>query len=181
MRDPFTDITIAVRQLLERSGMELRYLKMTDDLDSVIKPTFYISIDDGAIEKSGGISECTPTVLIDVAFGNLRSDDRRRLGIYPLLWALITLLADVKLTIEENGIESNFSGSHLTAGSFRKKFENDACIIYTIPCTITTRIQKPDPDDDAGDLLTLGVEYYLKSSGTGDDIPDAVDVIPLRE
>jgi len=111
-------------------------------------------------------------VLVIVTFQNLRSVEDRRKGVYPILEAIFLLLAGNKFGLKIDALapkrlDNITEEAEAKAGKIVFQIEFETGFVIT-----------PTSDDEIVDLLTIGLNYYLKP---GDDVVDAGDAVTLDQ
>lgn len=111
-----------------------------------------------------------PQVFVIVTFQNLRSVKDRRQGVYPVLQAIIGLLVGNKLGLAIDPLKPK-RGDNIT----EEKEAEEGKVIFQLEFE-TGFIIEAQSDEVLVDLLTIGLNYYLKP---GDDTADAQDLVTL--
>lgn len=139
---------------------------------ALINPAVAVSVEEGTFEQRGQKSFKTPTtVYVELEFRNLRSEEDRRKGAFPIMLAIIQflMLQDLDLGIDQ-----------LIPIRWRNVTDNDDFSKATMRVQILFKtgftITKTD-EEAADDLLRVGLNYYLKP---GDDAVDASDTLTLQ-
>ncbi|MGD0278347.1 MAG: phage protein Gp37 [Smithella sp.] len=133
----------------------------------------YVSLEEGAFKRTTLDTFCAEvTGYVDIVFKGLQSEEQRRKGILPILEGIILCLLQQKLGLKIDPIvpksfRNTTSDEHKKAG----------LIIFTLQIITKYYITKVD-DEKITELITIGLNYYLKP---GDDNADASDQLTLRE
>jgi len=169
----FSDIEIGVLNELENHGLTAFNIVDFDVMNentTVQAPAVYCSIENAEASMSGNDVRLDASLYLTVVFSDVTSEAARRNGIYSIIFGIILSLAGNDLGLGINELEpvsiENMStitdtGNDLTI--FKLKFK----VGFEIEI---------DEDADALDLITLGLEYLLKS---GDPTVHASDEIDL--
>lgn len=141
--------------------------------EGIPHPAVYVSTEAARFEKATMQSyRQEVTIFVDVIFSHLASEGERRKGVYLILQGIVQtlLLQDLGLAIKAL-VPRNWK--NVTTEEFREK----GLIVYSLELATSFVIAKLD-DEVVADLLTVGLNYYLKP---GDDIIDASDELTLEE
>lgn len=136
-------------------------------------PTVSVAIFEGNLKPEGRGWRQSVSVVLLVTFKNIRSEEDRRKGINPIVQGMISLLSgrDMGLAIRELTPER---WKDVTDAQDEQAGE----IVYTLQFGTSFLISRADPEaGTAPDLLSVGLNYYLKP---GDDQVDAADEITLQ-
>jgi hypothetical protein len=135
------------------------------------QPAVYISTEAAKFEKTTMQSyRQEVTIFVDIIFSHLASEGERRKGVYLILQGIVQtlLLQNLGLAITPL-VPRNWR--NVTTEEFREK----GLIVYSLELATSFVITKLD-DEAVADLLTVGLNYYLKP---GDDVVDASDTVTL--
>ena len=134
-------------------------------------PSTFIAISGGTYKKIGQVSfKHEVSIFLSVEFKNLRGEEERRKGIYPILEAII-----LTLTLQTLGLTID---PLLPVNLQNVTEEDDAkagLIVFQIEFKTGYMIAAVS-DEVITDLLKVGFDYYLKP---GDAISDASDIVTL--
>lgn len=139
--------------------------------EGIPQPAVYVSTEAGrfqAITQQSFRQELT--IFVDVIFSELSSDGERRKGVYLILSGIVQTLLLQKLDLAIKPIVP-VGWRNTTTEEFREK----GFIVYSLELATAYVVEKLD-DEAAVDLLTVGLNYYLKP---GDDTADASDTVTL--
>lgn len=181
----FTEICEAIEKRLQdklpAENIEIMDFKIRKNPDTgYAQPGIYIYIDEGAGQRTTDITDRqTPVVNVVIKLKHLKREDERRKAIYPILEGVIGILsrqtllqADGKTPIGVRPLEyvsfRNITLPEETAAGF---------ILFLIQFKVAYSITKMD-DEQAGDLLSMGIKYYLQPNN---NIPAATDILTIQE
>ncbi len=169
----FADIEKKIQQRIEDKITSIRNVDIQKGVKgALINPAVAVSVEEGTFEARGQKSfKTSTTVYVELEFKNLRSEEDRRKGAFPILLAIIQflMLQDFDLVIDPL---VPVRWRNVTDEEDFKKATMRVQIIFKTGFTIT----KTD-DEVVTDLLRVGLNYYLKP---GDDIKDASDLLTLQ-
>lgn len=168
-----TDIELAVLNKLTAKLSGIRAAaNQKDQVGLYPGPTVSVAIFEGTFEKITQVTwKQKVTVHVLLTFKHERGEDERRKGINPILQGVVQtlMLRDLGLAMEP-----------LKPVSFREVTDDDdyeaRTIVYLVQFATSFTVTRLD-DEDAVDLLRLGLNYYLKP---GDDLVDATDLVTLQ-
>jgi hypothetical protein len=124
----------------------------------------------GPFTRVGQRYKFQPSVFVVVTFRNMRSVKDRRAGMYPVLEAVVSALAQQTLGLDIDALVPK-EVTNITL----EEEEDEGKIVFAAEFQTGFFIDRIDDDAaTAEDLLRIGFEYYLKP---GDDIADAEDVV----
>jgi hypothetical protein len=131
-----------------------------------------VAVLEGSFERVTNMSwRQDVTVSVLVKFKNMQSEEARRLGINPIVKAVIQLLIQKKLGLDIRP---------LTPKRFRDVTTEEkytaGVIEYLIEFSTSFTIEVLD-DEAVTDLLTVGLSYLITP---GDDLADASDTVDLK-
>ncbi|MEW6595653.1 MAG: phage protein Gp37 [Thermodesulfobacteriota bacterium] len=135
------------------------------------QPAVYVSTEAGrfqAVTQQSFRQELT--IFVDVIFSELSSEGERRKGVYLILQGIIQTLLLQQLGLAIKPIVPT-SWRNTTTEEYREQ----GLIVYSLELATSYVISKLD-DEATVDLLTVGLNYYLKP---GDDTVDASDTVTL--
>jgi hypothetical protein len=165
-----TDIELAVLTELTTKIEGIRAAaNQKDQVGLYPGPTVSVAIFEGAFEK---VTQATwkqkVTVHVLLTFKHERGEEERRRGINPLVQGVVQtlMLRDLGLAMEA-----------LKPVRFREVTDADdyeaRAIVYLVEFSTSFNLTRLD-DEAAGDLLKVGLNYYLQP---GDDVVDASDLV----
>jgi len=135
-------------------------------------PSTFIAISGGTYRKIGQVSfKHEVSIFLSVEFKNLKGEEERRKGIYPIIEAII-----LTLTLQTLGLTID---PLLPVNLQNVTEEDDAkqgLIVFQIEFKTGYMIEAVS-DEVITDLLKVGLNYYLKP---GDDAVDASDTLTLQ-
>jgi len=170
----FAEIEKKIQQRIEDKITSIRDVDIQKGVKgALINPAVAVSVEEGSFEQRGQKSFKTPTtVYVEIEFKNLRSEEDRRKGSFPILLAIIQFLMLQEFDL---GIDPLMPvrWRNVTDDEDFKKAIMRVQIIFKTGFTIT----KTD-EEAADDLLRVGLNYYLKP---GDDVADISDLLTLQE
>lgn len=168
-----SDIERGVIDRLKSKGLSVNLFEIKKDTDIVrMTPAVRSVIADGKFTPIGQISyRVDVNLYVIVIFKNLSDEESRRKGVYPILKGVLSILGgqDLGLKIDE-----------LTPVSFREitndRDEESGLIVFQVVLTTRFSIEKVS-DEQAADLITIGINYYLDPAKAADPdaVPDAHD------
>ena len=168
-----TDIELAVLSELTDKITGIRATaNQKDQVGLYPGPTVSVAIFEGTFEKVTQVTwKQKVTVNVLLTFKHERGEEERRKGINPIIQGVIQslMLRDLGLAMET-----------LKPVRFREVTDSDDYEARTIVCLVefATAFTLTRLDDEAaGELLKVGLNYYLKP---GDDVVDASDLVELE-
>ncbi len=133
-------------------------------------PGIEVIISGGTFVKVAQKYQLNCSVFVIVTFQNLQSVKARRHGVYPIVLAILVCLMLQKLGLKIDALVPK------RLDNVTEKEEADAGkIVFQLEFETGFTIDKMT-DEVIGDLVLLGLNYYLKP---GDDTADATDIITL--
>ena len=167
------EIELKILDWLGSAGLDIRNTDIKKG-DSIQYPAVFVYTETGKFSKSTMSKyRCELGVCVLIAFRDVKSEKRRRHGLYPILEGLIQGLMLNSLGLDIDG---------LVPKSFRNITDNDMqkgdVLAYQIEFA-TAFTMKP-PEEPTVDLLRIGLEYYLQDQDD-DGVMDARDIITLQE
>lgn len=175
----FSEIEEKILIRLKEKGLQVRGLEIKKDPKGNVAPAVFAHIDEGTFKKvSQSTFKIDISVFLTIAFKKLKAEDSRRKGLYPLLLAVINYLTLQNLELK------NTDGSNKIDPLQPVRFQNvtteadlaSGLLLFQIQFRTGFYIEKVE-DEVAGELLRIGLEYYLKP---GDDVLDAQDIMELK-
>ncbi len=152
-------------------------IKKENDL-APVTPCIRNVIADGKFTSKGQISyRVDITLYVIIIFKHVSDEESRRKGIYPILAGVVSLLA---------GQELGLKIDELVPLSFReitnREDTDSGLIVFQVPFATHFNIEKVS-DEQAADLIAIGLNYYLDPSKISDPaaIPDAVDKVTISQ
>jgi len=135
-------------------------------------PIVDVIVGGGGFTRIAQTWKITPQVFVIVTFQNLRNVEERRKGVYPILLAILALLINNKL-----GLKIDALAPKRLDNITEEKEAKEGKIVFQIEFE-TGFIISALNDEAIVDLLTIGLNYYLKP---GDDVVDASDTVTLSQ
>lgn len=165
-----TRIEDAIVELIERKmSTTAGMVEVQKGFQGLIKPAVYVSTDAATFEKVTQSSfRQTVTVYVDIVFSHLMDERERRKGVYLILAGVVQLLLLQDLGLDIKPLTPK-RWRDATTEELRKK----GLIAFSLELSTSYIIRKLD-EEATDDLLSIGLNYYLKP---GDDIVDASDLI----
>ncbi len=165
------EIEDAVLDRLETAGLNVR-LEVKKGLAGIPKPTVHLSVDAGRFEK---VSQSTyrETIVLSlyVGFRNVKSEKDRRRGVYPIVEGIVGIL--ILQTLDLGGV------TPFIPKGFRNVTDSEMDqageVAYLLEFETSYPVSRTETESSA-DLLTTGLNYFLKP---GDNVADASDVVDL--
>ncbi|MDP2167983.1 MAG: DUF1834 family protein [Thermodesulfovibrionales bacterium] len=162
----------AILDRLKEKKLEVLKFEIKKEPSGYITPSVSVAIE-GADFKRVTVQSFKQVVdiFVTVMFKHMGVDGERRKGIYPIIQGIVDILTLQKLGLQidplvPEGFRNVTSEENAQSGYlfFQLRFK-------------TGFIVEPVEDEVAGELLKIGLDYYLKP---GDDIKDASDEVTLR-
>lgn len=139
--------------------------------EGIPHPAVYVSTEEGSFKEITQVSfNQEVRIFVDIIFSNLASEGERRKGVYLILQGIIQTLLLQKLGLAIKPLKPT-RWRNITTEEFRK----EGLIVYSLELATSFVITKLD-EEVVADLLTVGLNYYLKP---GDDTVDASDTVTL--
>jgi len=133
-------------------------------------PAIDVVVGGGAFERIAQKYKIAPSVYVIVTFQNLRGTEDRRQGIYPIIEAITACLVGQNLGLTIDGLVpirmDNITNQEEAA---------DGKVVFQLEFK-TGFVFERMTDEQIGDLLKIGLNYYLKP---GDDTADTSDLVSL--
>lgn len=169
----FAYIELAIQQRITDKIAEIRDVMIRKGTRGMlVTPAVSVSVEQGTFEKQGQSTFKVPTdVYVELEFKNLRNEEDRRKGAYPIFLAIIQYLMLQTFALSIDPLKPVKWGS-ATEKEDRATGVLRLMIIFRTGFTIT----KVD-DEVVTSLLKIGIDYFLKP---GDDVKDASDTVTLQ-
>jgi hypothetical protein len=135
-------------------------------------PVVDVIVGGGGFARVAQSYKITPQVFVIVTFQNLRSVDDRRKGVYPILESIVALLVGNKFGLKIDALTPKRL-DNIT----EEKEAKEGKIVFQLEFE-TGFIINSLSDEAIEDLLTIGLNYYLKP---GDAVVDATDEVTLAQ
>lgn len=167
------EIELEILDWLGSAGLGIRNSDIKKG-DSIQYPAVFVYTETGKFSKSTMTKyRCELGVFVLIAFRDVKSEKRRRHGLYPILEGVIQglMLNDLGLDIDPlvpKGFR-NITDKEMAAGDVLA-YQIDFATAFTV---------KP-PEETTVDLLRIGLEYYLQDP-VDDEVMDAQDIVTLQE
>jgi hypothetical protein len=150
-----------------RAGIDEAHSKLALNL-----PIVDVIVGGGTFSRIAQTFKISPQVFVIVTFQNLRSVEDRRKGVYPILLAILALLINNKLGLKIDALapkrlDNITEEAEAKAGKIIFQIEFETGFVLTAIS-----------DEDIVDMLTIGLNYYLKP---GDEVVDASDTVTLDQ
>lgn len=164
------DIETKVAERLNLKLAEPKRVAVDEAHTALSIPMIDVVVGGGSFERIAQKYKIMPSVYIIVTFQNLRGTADRRKGIYPIIEAVIGCLVDQTLGLTIDGLvpirmDNITSQEEATEGKVLYQLEFKTGFIF-----------ERMTDEQIGDLLQIGLNYYLTP---GDDTADASDLVSL--
>ncbi|KQC03149.1 MAG: hypothetical protein APR55_07125 [Methanolinea sp. SDB] len=169
------EIESAVVERLRAGGLPIRDAEIQKGTAGIVTPRVLVSIEAGDFSKISQKSyRWDVTILVSAVFKNWKSEGDRRRGLYPILEGIVSLLMLQTLGLDIQPIRplrmQNITDDAMAeAGLFA----------YQISFSTSFTVNRAD-EEEAADLLRIGLEYYLHDPAD-DGISDAQDIVELEE
>lgn len=181
----FNEIIDSIQRRLENTMpmdnldiQDFRVIKNTSF--TYTQPGIYVFIDDGTSQPitANDSDRLTPVVNVVVKFKNLKREDERRKGVYPIIEGIIGALERYELTDADGNLLQVRPLRLLSFRNITLPAEDQAgFILYQIQFKLSYSITKMD-DAQATELLTMGISYYLQPDNV---TPVVTDLLTLKE
>jgi hypothetical protein len=159
-----------IREKLSAAASKIAVQRGTDLMPS---PGIAVSIEDGKFAKNASDNyRLEVTGYVDIVFKELSSDAERRKGIYLVLEGIYLALILQTLGLKITPIVPR-DFKNVTS----KEDRDEGKIVFTFSFTTSWIVSKPD-EEDAADLLTIGLGYYLNPAS---ETATATDTVTLHE
>ena len=167
------EIELEIIDWLESAGLNIRNADIKKG-ESIQYPAVFVYTETGKFSRSAmGKYRCELGVFVLIAFRDVKSEKRRRHGLYPILEGVIQglMLNDLSLDIDP-----------LVPQGFRNITDKDmqAGDVLAYQIDFTTAFTMKPPEETTVDLLRIGLEYYLQDP-IDDGVLDAQDILTLQE
>lgn len=157
-----------------RSGMDNASGQMAVQrgVEDIRQPGVYTSTEAAKFTRVTQRSfRCEVTIFVDIIFSHLASEGERRKGVYLILDGVVRALLLQTLGLAIDPLVPR-SWKNSTVEALREK----GLIAYSLELSTSYPMTVAE-ETTADELLTVGLQYYLKP---GDDIADAVDLVTLE-
>lgn len=133
-------------------------------------PSIEVIIGGGSFTRVAQNYKLKCSVFVIVTFQNLKSVKDRRHGVYPILEAV-----QVCLILQSFGLKIDGLTPKRLDNITEKDEAEEGKVVFQLEFETGFNIEKMS-DEVLADLLSIGLNYYLKP---GDDVADASDVVIL--
>jgi hypothetical protein len=166
-----TEIEDAIVAKLESRLESARKIGIQKGVEGIPQPAVYVSTESGKFKKVTMTKwRQTLTIYVDIVFKHLSNERERRKGVYAILEGVVQTLFLKTLDLAIDPIEPQ---------SFRNTTTEDliskGLMAFSLELETANYITELD-DEEAVDLLRIGLNYYLTP---GDDVVDASDLVTL--
>jgi len=166
----------AILARLAAGALQVRDIDIEKLKAGVAHPAVYISTETGTFTKKGQeVYACELHQFLVLLFHNVKDERARRRGLYPILEGVAQLLMGQTLGLDITPIKP-VRFRNVTSEAFRKQY----LCAYELELTATVELRKEESQGDAGELLRIGLEYYLQDPAD-DGRADATDLMDLKE
>jgi hypothetical protein len=167
------EIEFATTELLKMKILEAKEIKVGPEGSTISKPSIHTACQAGLFSKVTDKSwKCDIEVNVYVLFQHFGNDDKRRQGMSRILWGVFTYLAGKKLGLDITGMQPK---------EFRDVTDPDIVgegdLLYRLQFSTKAEL-KAESEEEAGELLAIGLQYYLQDP-VDDGRADAADEITL--
>lgn len=171
-----TEIEKKTVERLKAKGLNANLVEIdSGKKKTIIKtPAVLCHIESGKLAKVGNKIRVDVDMYLSMIFRNFMDEEERRKGIYPIIEGTIGILSFNKLGLD--------IGPLVPVGFNNVTNEEDidrGLIVFYIHFRTFYYIEKID-DEEAGQLLTIGIKYYLQEP-EDDGNEDAGTVLDLRQ
>jgi hypothetical protein len=165
------EIEAGVIARLKVAGLGVKKIGSADDVTGMNTPEIAVAINTGTfapltIEKR----RLNVTISVYVLFKCLGKLDERQRGIYPIVEGVVGYLMGQTLGLSINPIAPR-SFRDATPPEYREIGQT----VYQVDLETAYPVSAID-DSEAVELVTLGLNYYIKP---GDDVADAQDIVEI--
>ena len=164
------DIETKVADRLNLKLAEPKRVDVDEAHTALAVPAIDVVVGGGSFDRIAQKYKITPSVYVIVTFQHLRSTSDRRKGIYPIVEAIVACLVGQNLGLTIDALVP------IRMDNITNQEEAEAGkLVYQLEFR-TGFIFERMTDEQIGDLLKVGLNYYLKP---GDDTADASDLVSL--
>jgi hypothetical protein len=167
-----TDIEEKIVARLQAKITEPKHVNIDEAHNALSVPSIDVIAAGGQFQRVAQNYKLAASVFVIVTFQHLRSVQDRRKGVYPLLEAIVASLLGQTLTLKIDPLAPKRL-ENIT----EKEEAEDGKIIFQIEFETGFIINKLS-DAEINDLVTIGLNYYLKP---GDAVVDATDEVITTE
>lgn len=161
----------AIITRLEAQNLQVGEIKIQKGTEGYLRPTVSVATEEGKFTRITDVTyNQTLNIHVYVVFKNFKNEAERRKGLYPILEGIIGILALQKLGLAIEALKPVRFGNVTT-----EEMDGLGLLAYEIVFETGYNITKMD-EEQAVDLLKVGLDYYLKP---GDDASDASDIVTL--
>lgn len=162
------DIEEKIEELINANIANPKHVDINEAHSALFVPSIDVIAGEGKFEKVAQDYKLKTAVFVIVTFQHLRSVRDRRKGVYPILEAIIACLVRQTLELKIDPLIPK------RVDNITEKDEaEDGKIVMQIEFE-TGFIFNKLSEEEINDLITIGLNYYLKP---GDDVADAQDII----
>lgn len=182
----FDDIETGVLQRLEACGLAVASFSVSDlDDDDRLKlirmPAVNVAIVDAALSRVTSLRyKAIPTIRVSLALRNLRGEEERRRAMYPLIMGVLSILTEKTLTVTSGAPPTvrDVACKPLVPARVRLIAESQTVSIWQVELRTSTPVPVLS-DEDAVNLVKIGMEYYLQPDDDG--VADAADEVEIEQ
>jgi len=170
------EIETKIKDYLDEVIQEPKRTEIKSAHKALSLPQIDVIIGGGKFKREGQRWMAVVTVYVVVTFQNLRNEQDRRHGIYPIVEGIVQRLTERKLELSVTPLIPQAMDNITTEDEAKA-----GRVLFQIPFETSFVLQLKTDDADAPDLLRLGLNYYLKPSDKGPDAdPDVSDLLTLQ-
>lgn len=167
----YSDIEKAVETRIEAKLDSVRDVKIQKGAkNNLLNPGVFVSVEEGAFESVGRGWKQKLDVYVEIEFENLRDEEKRRVGAFMILSAILQYLIGQNLGLKIDSLKPQ-KWQNVTGEEDYKASKTRFQIIFKTFFNI-----EAVSDEVVTGLLKVGLNYYLKP---GDDVSDASDLTTL--
>ena len=171
------DIEGAIVTLLETADLGVKKVEARSTGRTPGLPAIYVTVNAGALTRIGqpkSVYKCQVSILVHIMFENFANQDQRRKGMNTILEGALLLLMDNDVGLDITPLKALRFGDITDADMAAQ-----GLLLYALEFSTNCEI-RPPADIFAGDLLRIGLAYYLQEPAD-DHITDADDLVNLAE
>lgn len=170
-----TEIEEKILETLNSAGLGIKDMTVQKKGRALNYPAVMVATEEGTFTRIGnGKYKCSVKVYIALAFKSAHSEKQRRHGIYPILLGIFELLM-----MQTFGLAIDALVPKTFMNITDKDMQKSDILAYQLGF-VTAFTVKMKKEQSTGDLLRIGLNYYLQDPGD-DGEPDAQDLVTLQE
>ena len=170
----FSDIETAVITSLKDTGLKefrVKDFDVRNEKSTLVAPAVFCSIESGKAVMVGEDIKWDLALHVTVVFSHIKGEAERRKGIYPIIAGIITYLTGKDLGLKIDELEP------LTFRNITDREDAKSTLtVFSIQFRTAFTMQAEDEEDNAKDLIKVGVGYLLDPARDTVYVSDEIDL-----